>query len=147
MIRVMLGAGLIAMAGLAPLPAHAQMSEIAGQWSCETAYAEYNGEGYIRGHTNAFSAFLYANGSLDAVGSTMSAAGVTAFQGSGAWQYLPQTHEVSAQAVIVSQYGIQNALPFGGTLSPDLRVFQSTIEVPDTTETYILQRLAVLCRR
>lgn len=126
-------------------PANAQ--SVAGQWVCTYAYAEYSPRGYRRGHTRDFNIALYQNGAFEAAGRISSAAGVSAFQAQGAWQYSPQSNEVSARGMSVDQRGARLRFEIGGKVMSGGRVFQRTTEARDPSGRYVAQRLVIQCRR
>lgn len=141
-----LGCGLVFTAFLAS-SGIAEAQGLTGQWGCHYAYAEYTQRGYLRGHTRDFNIALYQNGGFEAAGRISSAAGVSAFQAQGTWQYSPQTNEVWARGMSVGQSGAQVRFEVGGKVAPGGRMFQSRTEARDSTGRYVAQRLIIQCQR
>jgi hypothetical protein len=141
-----LALAVLATAALAPDLATAQ--NLSGQWTCEYGYAEYDRMGnHVRGTSMQYVLMLYDNGQYQAQGTILSGAGVSAFQAQGQWMYNPSTGQLVSEGINVNEFGLQAPHPLTGQLSSDGRTIELNEQGPDSTGSYIAQRMAQICQK
>jgi hypothetical protein len=128
---------------------HGDTKMAVGQWGCQQTYTEFDQMGNrTSGHTTDFVLAVQADGQYQVGGTIWGGVGSTPFQGNGQWQVQNGQFLANGTVVQSDMFGTLS-LPFVviATLSSDGSSMSFRQEMPNSTQTGILNRTLVDCQR